>query len=115
MASTSPPIQKEAAIPFWRDVRVLAIIGQVVFIVLVLAGLGWLIRNFLENAEIQGLKIGFDFLNTTAALDIGEGIKYEATDSFGRALWVGMVWVGRGGVGPIPKDLTTARRTRCSG
>lgn len=91
MASTSPPIQKEAAIPFWRDVRVLALIAQIIFVVLVLAGLGWLIGNFLENAEIQGLKIGFDFLNTTAAFDIGEGIDYEATDSFGRALWVGMV------------------------
>lgn len=91
MATTSPQVRKQAAIPFWRDVRVLAIIAQIVFIVLVLTGIGWLIRNFLINAEIQGLKIGFDFLNTTAAFDIGEGIAYEATDTFGRALWVGMV------------------------
>lgn len=91
MATSSPNIQQEAAVPFWRDVRVLAVIGQVVVTALVLAGVLWLLSNFLENAEAQGLNIGFDFLNTTAAFDIAEGIEYEATDTFGRALWVGIV------------------------
>ncbi len=91
MATTSPKLKQEASIPFWRDVRVLGVIGQFIALMLVLAGLGWLIRNFLVNAETQGLKIGFDFLNTTAAFDIAEGISYKATDTFGRALWVGIV------------------------
>lgn len=91
MASTSPDLKKEAAIPFWRDVRILGIIGQIIFIVLVVLGFGWLIRNFLENSEAQGLKIGFDFLEVTAAFDIKEGIAYKNTDSFGRAIWVGIV------------------------
>ncbi len=100
MATTSPNIKptgpKEAAIPFWRDVRVLGVIGQVIFMASVLIGLGWLISNFIENSAIQGLKLGFEFLNSTASFDIAEGIDYEATDSFGRALWVAMVntiWV----------------------
>jgi len=91
MASTSPELKKEAPIPFWRDVRILGIIGQVIFMTLIVLGFGWLIRNFLENSEAQGLKIGFDFLNVTAAFDIKEGIAYENTDSFGRAIWVGIV------------------------
>ena len=91
MATTSPKLKAEARIPFWRDVRVLGVIGQLIALFLVLAGIGWLINNFLENAETQGLKIGFDFLNTTAAFDIAEGIEYEATNTFGRALWVGIV------------------------
>ncbi|MBI1877007.1 MAG: ABC transporter permease subunit [Chloroflexi bacterium] len=95
MATTSPNIKptgpKEAAIPFWRDVRILGIIGQVIFMALVLIGFGWLIGNFIANAENQGLQLGFDFLNTTAAFDIAEGIPYESTDTFGRALWVGLV------------------------
>ncbi|GIK39134.1 MAG: hypothetical protein BroJett011_29670 [Chloroflexota bacterium] len=95
MATTSPPLKptgpKEAAIPFWRDVRILGIIGQVIFIALVLMGLGWLIANFIENSTIQGLQLGFEFINTTAAFDIAEGIAYESTDTFGRALWVGLV------------------------
>ena len=89
MATTSPELKPQESVPFWRDVRVLGVIGQLVALALVLAGLAWLIRNFLENAEIQGLRIGFDFLNTTAAFDIAEGIEYQATDTFGRALWGG--------------------------
>jgi general L-amino acid transport system permease protein len=91
MATTSPNIKKEAAIPFWRDVRILGIIGQVIFFALVLIGFGWLIANFIENSRIQGLQLGFEFLNTTAAFDIAEGIEYESTDTFGRAIWVGLV------------------------
>jgi general L-amino acid transport system permease protein len=91
MATTSPPIQKESAIPFWRDVRVLGIFGQVIFMALVVGGLAWLISNFVRNAQAQGLRLGFDFLTTTAGFDIAEGIEYDAQDSFGRALWVGIV------------------------
>ena len=40
MAITSPPVQKAAAIPFWRDVRILAIIDQIMFMSLVIAGFG---------------------------------------------------------------------------
>lgn len=90
MAVTPYP-QRSSKIPFWRDVRVLAIIGQMVFLVVVLTAGGWIVRNFLQNADAQGLRIGFDFLNTTAAFDIKEGIEFEATDTFGRALWVGIV------------------------
>lgn len=90
MAATPYP-QRSTKVPFWRDVRVLAIIGQMVFLVVVLTGGGWIVRNFLQNADAQGLRIGFDFLNTTAAFDIKEGIEFEATDTFGRALWVGIV------------------------
>ncbi len=95
MAPTSPqtpsPQFKQAQIPFWRDVRLLGVFGQVIFVTLVLIGLGWLVGNFIENAKIQGLLLGFDFLNITAAFDISEGIEYSSTDTFGRALWVGMV------------------------
>jgi His/Glu/Gln/Arg/opine family amino acid ABC transporter permease subunit len=88
--ASSPKIKTEAAIPFWRDVRVLGVIAQIVFMTAVVIGVGWFIRNFLINAEAQGLKTGFGFLNITAAFDIKEGITYENTDHFGRALWVGI-------------------------
>lgn len=91
MATMSPNVKQEAAIPFWRDVRVLGIIGQVIVTALVLVAILWLINNFRTNASDQGLDIGFGFLNTTAAFDIKEGIEYKPTDTFGRALWVGIV------------------------
>lgn len=96
MATTSPKRSAPAAIPFWRDVRVLGVIIQVAFVAVVIFGFGWLIGNFIDNAERQDLELGFGFLESTAAFDIGEGIAYEATDTFGRALWVGLVntiWV----------------------
>ena len=89
--ATTPNIRKQAVIPFWRDVRVLAIIAQVIVVILVVAGVAWLVGNFIENARNQGLEIGFQFLNVTAAFDISEGIEYQSTDTFGRALWVGVV------------------------
>jgi His/Glu/Gln/Arg/opine family amino acid ABC transporter permease subunit len=89
--ATTPYPQKSSAVPFWRDVRVLAVIGQIIFMVVVLAGVGWIIRNFLQNAGAQGLRIGYDFLNTTAAFEIKEGLEYEVTDTLGWALWVGVV------------------------
>jgi len=88
--ASSPKVKTEAVIPFWRDVRVLGVIAQIIFMTAVVIGVGWFIRNFLINAEAQGLKIGFDFLNITAAFDIKEGIAYQNTDHFGRALWVGI-------------------------
>ena len=91
MATTSPNIRQEAAIPFWRDVRVLGVIGQIIVTILVLAGLTWLVSNFRTNAANQGLQTSFDFLRSTASFDIAEGIEYESTDTFGRALWVGIV------------------------
>ncbi|MDM8529077.1 ABC transporter permease subunit [Anaerolineales bacterium HSG24] len=91
MATTSPKINPPAKIPFWRDIRILAIIAQSIFMAAVLAGFAWLISNFLANAERQGLSIGFDFLRITAGFDIAEGIDYSATDTFGRALWVGTI------------------------
>ncbi len=91
MATTSPTIKPEARIPFWRDVRILGVIGQIIVTILVLLGLAWLVTNFIINAKNQGLQIGFGFLNTTAAFDISEGIEYQATDTFGRALWVGII------------------------
>ena len=91
MATTSPKINQEASIPFWRDVRVLGVIGQIIVTVLVVIFLAWLANNFLENIDRLGQTTSFQFLNSTAAFDIAEGIDYESTDTFGRALWVGLV------------------------
>ncbi len=92
MATTSPNLKpggpKEAAIPFWRDVRILGVIGQVILWSW-FSWAGWL--PISSKIQYPGLQLGFEFINTTAAFDIAEGIAYESTDTFGRALWVGLV------------------------
>jgi general L-amino acid transport system permease protein len=81
-----------AAVPFWRDLRVLRALGQVIFVVLV-AMVAWrLYANMRDNLARQGLVTGYDFLGSRASFDIGEPpIPYTADDPYARALLVGAI------------------------
>lgn len=106
MAEISPklPSSSSEAIPFWRDVRVLGILAQLAFIVLFVLGAGWIIRNVASNLSTLGeaqficrdgtssFRCAFDFLRLDAQFDISETpIDYEPSDSYGRALAVGLL------------------------
>ena len=56
--------------PPWRDVRVLRVVGQVVFVVGVAAMLWFLWTTLRANLRNTGLTTGFDFLNRPAGVDI---------------------------------------------
>jgi len=88
-------VSKRAAsshsIPFWRDIRVLRVIGQIMFLLLIAAGIWWLLNNLQNNLQATGLRIGFSFLKNTAGFPISEGIRYDPTDVNGYAFWVGIV------------------------
>ncbi len=77
---------------FWRDIRFLNILAQAVFIVaLVLAAL-YLYRNVSANLARQGLTVGYGFMKNPASFDIGESfISYDPSNTYGRALLVGVV------------------------
>lgn len=79
------------SIPFWRDIRVLRVIGQVLFLLIIAAGIWWLLNNLQNNLKAYGLKISFGFLNNTAGFPISEGLRYDPTDVNGYAFWVGIV------------------------
>jgi len=79
------------SIPFWRDVRVLRVIGQVLFLLIIAAGIWWLLNNLQNNLKACGLKISFGFLKNTAGFPISEGLRYDPTDVNGYAFWVGIV------------------------
>jgi general L-amino acid transport system permease protein len=77
---------------FWRDIRFLQVLAQVVFILLVALAAGILYANVSANLARQGLTVGYGFLNNPASFDIGEShIPYQASNSYGRALLVGLV------------------------
>jgi general L-amino acid transport system permease protein len=93
-----------AAIPFWRDVRVLGVLAQIAFAIALVAGLAWVGRNVLEGLTRLGgaqflcedgssnLRCLFNFMYLPASFDIGElPIDYETTDSYWRALQVGLL------------------------
>ena len=50
--------ERRSAVPFWRDERVLKVLGQIAFVVLVLAMGWWALSNYRE----RGLKFSFSFL-----------------------------------------------------
>jgi general L-amino acid transport system permease protein len=77
---------------FWRDIRFLQILGQVGFILLVVLAAGFLYANVSSNLARQGLTVGYGFMTNPASFDIGEShIPYQASNSYGRALLVGLV------------------------
>jgi general L-amino acid transport system permease protein len=80
-----------SSIPLWRDVRVLRVAGQILFVLVIATGIWWLMNNLQTNLDKSGLNIGFRFLGDTAGFPISEGIAYNPTNVNGYAFWVGIV------------------------
>ena len=74
-------------IPFWRNERVLKVLVQIVFLILVLAVIAGALSNYLE----RGLTFSFSFLEEEASFDLAEGIEFSPTDPYARAFLVGVV------------------------
>ena len=78
-------------IPFWRDVRVLGVLFQVVFLFGVILLLVILYRNMLTGLDSLGLPLNFNFLQDEAGFGISEGIAYDPSDTYLKAFWVGIL------------------------
>ncbi|MCG9133522.1 ABC transporter permease subunit, partial [Candidatus Poribacteria bacterium] len=85
------PKSASNTIPFWRDVRVLRVLFQVIFLTGVVLLAGILYTNMLRGLRGLGLTLNLDFLNDEAGFGIAEGIAYEPSDTYLRAFWVGVV------------------------
>ncbi len=86
---------KSEKIPFWRDERILKIIGQAFVLLLILGLFFYAGHNLIANIHRLGLDLSFKFLfdsDRPASFRIGDSpIPYQSTDSFGRALLVGLI------------------------
>ena len=92
MAQASPvSTVPQCAVPFWRNVRVIQALSQIAFAILVAVVAGLLYLNMMHGLERRGLGGGLGFLRLEAGFDIGEGIKYAASDTYARAFLVGAV------------------------
>jgi general L-amino acid transport system permease protein len=77
---------------FWRDIRFLQILAQVIFIILLVLAAGVLYANVTANLARQGLTVGYGFMKNPASFEIGETfIPYEPSDTYQRALIVSLV------------------------
>src|SRR5512139_1977574 len=92
-AATLPPAQPaQSHIPFWRDVRIIRVALQVVFVLLLALAAAALYSNLQANLARRGIQLGYGFLDSTAGFDIGESfIPYKASDTYGHAVLVGFV------------------------
>lgn len=105
MAELSPklPQSSQDSVPFWRDIRVLGVLAQIAFVIVVVISISWLVTNILGNLTTLGenqflcrdgtssVRCAFDFLRLDAQFDISETlITYDPSDSYARALLVGL-------------------------
>ena len=82
----------EEAIPFWRDERILRVLGQVIFLVVVVGFFYYFYNNMIVALAAQGMTPSFEFLGRTAGFDIGESLMdYVRSDTYGKALFVGIL------------------------
>lgn len=76
----------------WNDPAIRSIIYQVMILGVVGLGVWYLVTNTLHNLAIRNITTGFSFLNREAGFAIGESlIEYEPADTYGRAIWVGIL------------------------
>ncbi|MBI5032631.1 MAG: ABC transporter permease subunit [Chloroflexi bacterium] len=82
----------QTAVPFWRDVRVLTVISQIVFVIILAFAAGFFYNNLSTAMRQRGLVAGFEFLNRESGFEIGESlIDYKPSDTYGRAFMVGVL------------------------
>jgi general L-amino acid transport system permease protein len=83
-ARARPPSPRRAAWRVW--------LWQALLLGLLALLIGWLAHNTRVNLAERGIRSGWDFLGQTAGFDIGERlIAYESSDSYARALAVGVL------------------------
>lgn len=85
------PLLKPMNVPFWRDVRVLRVLLQILFLIGVFLLAGLLYTNMLRGLSKLGLTLNLDFLGNEAGFDISEGIEYTPSETYLKAFWVGVV------------------------
>lgn len=90
MIARQPPKKKAAW--SWRSRAARGVIYQLLALVAVALGVWFLAHNTQVNMRERGIQSGFDFLGQSAGFDIGEKmIAYDPSESYGKALWVGVL------------------------
>jgi len=82
----------KASIPFWRDERILNILGQVVFILAVLFIGSLIYQNMKAGLAKQGITLSYSFFKGIAGFDISETLfSYSRSSSYWQAYLIGLL------------------------
>lgn len=91
MAATTPPAQP-ARIPFYRDTRVIAILVQVAFALVVIGTFWFLYSTMMDGLRRANLLPSFAFLRQPAGFPISESpIPFDPSRTYGYAFLVGVL------------------------
>lgn len=92
MAATESAQGRSLIPSFLRDIRVLQVIGQILFVIIVLLVFSQLASTASTEMRARNLVPGFSFLNLRAGFDIAEKPAwYSSNSSYGEAFVVGML------------------------
>ena len=93
MASTSPTAGAgQESIPFYRNVKVIGFLAQLIFVIIILAGVAVLVNNVVSALQTSNLPADFSFLDNRAGIPIAESvIRYSPNDSYARGFFVGFL------------------------
>ncbi len=93
MATRARTLQtKSERIPFYRNVKVLGTLAQVIFVIALVLGILVMYLNVTSALERSRIPASFGFLDSRAGIPIGESlITYSPSDTFARALLVGVL------------------------
>ncbi len=76
----------------WRSRAARGLLYQALALLLIAGGVWFLAHNTQQNMQVRGIQSGFDFLGQSAGFDIGETmVPYDPSESYGKALWVGVL------------------------
>ncbi len=77
--------------PFWRDERILRIVGQVVAVVAVVLLLRWLVNNLITNLDARNIETGFGVLDQPSNFAVRDDPGFDPSSPiFPNLLWVGI-------------------------
>lgn len=90
--SSQPIYTDEPRIPFWRNVKVIGIMLQILFLLAVVAGVLLLVNNVTRALAAANLPADFSFLTRPAGIPIAERpIPYVVSDTYAKALLIGFL------------------------
>jgi len=84
--------QQTTTIPFWRDERILKILGQIAFIVAVFLFFSFIYQNMRTGLAKQGISLSFSFFKGISGFDIAESVfSYSRSSTYWQAYMVGLL------------------------
>ena len=84
--------QPQTAIPFWRDERILKILGQIAFVLLVFFAGSLIYQNMQAGLARQGITLSYDFFDGVSGFDLAESaFPYDRNSTYRQAFIAGLV------------------------